>query len=1194
MFSQFKQLPLGVRVVLCGLSGTSLLGLVAMIDPSVVWILALGLALVALSLALYGKIKKWRDKRRAAALGAQLAQNSSSAPQGVSDPARRAKLDDLRQSFQKGVDKFRTAGKDIYSLPWYMVVGEPGSGKTEAIRHCNVGFPPGLQDEMQGAGGTINMHWWFTNQAVILDTAGKLLFQEAPPGTTTEWNEFLSLLKKNRTNCPINGLLLIIPSDSLIKDSGDEIARKAGKIAQQLDRIQRTLDVRFPVFVLVTKCDLVNGFREFFAGLKDPQLQHQMMGWSNPDPLDTAFRPDLVDQHLDQVCQRVRRRRLGLLKDPVADTPSGRRTDEVDALYALPQSLGALAPRLRRYLEMIFVAGEWSAKPLFLRGIYFTSALTEGKALDLEIAEAMGVAPDALPDGKLWERERSFFLRDLFLQKIFKERGLVTRASNTAQLMRRRQLLIFGTGSIALAALLAFSFWGARSVNRSVGGEKSFWTAAAAGWQDGNVWNPIVTPEFRGSTKFVYNGNNVIKVGDKPMSLVEFHARLHDLVSHDIPVPIVFKPLDRLVTRANSSRRRAQRIVFEDSVVLPLIQSARARLEGGKDPWNDTLTADLALLIQLEGMIHERGLLAPKVEFAADEFFNPLLGPWVDGGKVPDDLLSVFDWTYYKDGDGKGNWPTQAFSAGENFRENRPIAIGWENFQEATRAGFKTQQKGLDVLKQARTAAGNFRQAEQDFWFYAGSRSEVPSWRDEVGRRYAALDVQRTALDDVQKQAAASGLFPKGTFTLAGAYDALVSATRAQSEAGLKAFRAVIQKFVPTALQQTPPPPPPTKVAGITIPSASSAPAALSIFSSDFVLIQEVSSRVDRMDQEMQAQTQSAFSESDKSELPNLDKRYFGLIDNQPAYLLRAHVYRDAVDLFTVPAGTEKTLVGNLGKAITAVAGDAGAISLRVDKYEGELRNEFQYATRNLLIAAQQIRVNGLFALHEDTVGAYLRTNVGFPLVWDGGSRVMTSASIKEADTFLKESRTDLQISQVPDAARASFDLTTKRVIALSGIDDALVTPEGDPVTVSLLLVGFNDQRKGVVDRGLTQQFAASFAGNLWRSMRMGGRAFRTQVGSDTEIYKAQVSDTFPALELFLAPDVKAQPDSRYNFEPNWSALRLLRSDSIRRPGGKDWEAVLRMKDDTGTDQFLLVVCQFPKALPEVADWPTLSSLSLK
>ena len=37
----------------------------------------------------------------------------------------------------------------------------------------------------------------------------------------------------------------------------------------------------------------------FFDTLTDPQLQHQMMGWSNPDPLDEPFKPEAVEKHLE-------------------------------------------------------------------------------------------------------------------------------------------------------------------------------------------------------------------------------------------------------------------------------------------------------------------------------------------------------------------------------------------------------------------------------------------------------------------------------------------------------------------------------------------------------------------------------------------------------------------------------------------------------------------------------------------------------------------------------------------------------------------------------------------------------------------------------------------------------------------------------------------------------------------------------
>ena len=308
--------------VVLAVAGTSF----AMKWWAVVWFLVILIVLLLIVLGVYFVVRAVRKKKQGKQMYGDMEQNTTAAPRGM-NANKLGQLDDLRRKFQEGVQAFKSRGKDIYALPWYVVVGEPGSGKTEAVRHCNVGFPPGMQDAFQGAGGTINMNWWFTNQAVLLDTAGRLMFEEIKTGENSEWNEFLKLLKKNRPRCPINGMLLVIPSDSLIKDTADRIEAKAGKIAQQFDTIQRILDVRFPVYVVVTKSDKVNGFREYFEGITDPTLQHQMMGWSNSDPLDTPFRPAEVEKHLQSVSDRLRKRRLGMLRDPIPEDQAHRRVN---------------------------------------------------------------------------------------------------------------------------------------------------------------------------------------------------------------------------------------------------------------------------------------------------------------------------------------------------------------------------------------------------------------------------------------------------------------------------------------------------------------------------------------------------------------------------------------------------------------------------------------------------------------------------------------------------------------------------------------------------------------------------------------------------------------------------------------------------------------------------------------------------
>ncbi|MFM9996879.1 MAG: type VI secretion protein IcmF/TssM N-terminal domain-containing protein [Phycisphaerales bacterium] len=598
---RFVQLPPAAKAGVALASGAGILASVALLlSAQAAYTLAAGLALLAALLLGYRALLKWHGKRKAAPMTQALAGNAGSAPMGIADPARRAALDGMRKSFETGVEKFRSAGKNLYALPWYALVGEAGSGKTEAIRHCNVGFPPGLQDQLQGVGGTINMNWWFTNHAVILDTAGRLMFEEVEPGSTNEWQEFLKLLRRHRPNCPINGMLLVIPAESLIRDTSDEIERKAGKIAAQLDNIQRTLGVRFPVFVIVTKSDLINGFRDFFDTIKDPTLQHQIVGWSNPADLDTPFSPEAVEQHLKTVQNRLQRRRLGLLLDPVnTEDANARRTDQVDALYAFPDALMKIAPRLRRYLEMIFVAGEWSSKPLFLRGIYFTSSMREGSALDADLAEALGRPVEGLPEGRLWERDRAFFLRELFLSKIFKEKGLVTRAGNTRQQQRRRRSVVFGSAAAALAVVAGFTAFGWIDLQSAVSRPVTFWSQVQAAFADPerleapsvllnrNPDGPVYRPPNYVSSEGESNPAELrlrgISAIRGPHRYGEFAKVLADEAANPIKVPFIFR-LVAFVTRDDtgnllaSKRGEAARVLLEEVVLRPGLEETRKRL----------------------------------------------------------------------------------------------------------------------------------------------------------------------------------------------------------------------------------------------------------------------------------------------------------------------------------------------------------------------------------------------------------------------------------------------------------------------------------------------------------------------------------------------------------------------------------------------------------------------------------------
>jgi len=733
-------------------------------------LLIFGVILLVLVLVLVGGYLlygMWKRKKQSAQLGGDLRQSTSAAPRGMS-ATDLATLDNLRKKFQEGIDAFRSRGKDMYTLPWYVIIGEPGSGKTEAVRHCNVGFPPGMHEGendagYMGAGGTINMNWWFTNFAVLLDTAGKMIFNDVKPGETSEWKEFLKLLKKNRPNCPINGLILVIPSDSLIRDSADQIAAKAGKIAQQLDVIQRVLDFRFPVYVAITKSDKINGFREFFEGVTDPQLQHQMLGWSNPEPLDSGFKADLVDKHLAQVAERLRRRRLGLMRDPVPEG-TARRIDEVDSLFALPNSLLMLAPRLRSYLDKIFLPGEWSAKPLFLRGIYFTSSMREGAALDQELAEAIGVPPDDLPEGKVWERERAYFLRDLFVEKVFKEKGLVTRATNTKRLLRRRQVIIYACSAAALTIFVVLAWLGMSTVRRQVGDRAAYWVAATnAGWDENGSWKrPIVKVLDEGGYALVATNS----FASEKMTPGQLQQKFRELAETDIKGTWL---MPTIASDYNKKSKLAQRVLFETGVLKPVVDAAsdRIRHAGTNEPY---LPDALIALIHLDSEVQTRAKKgsAPLDAASITNLLGPLIRCAVNGGAAVDaNLVSAMLWTYTGNPAGEKAWPPAWLSGTTTNKDsgitNPVIMAGLDYFIHQATNTAKVMATNWAIVEASLAALREYEPAEKALF------SAVQGGKDEdVKASIQALDKPKGNVD--AKCKATGGSTGSGPLSLTNLY----------------------------------------------------------------------------------------------------------------------------------------------------------------------------------------------------------------------------------------------------------------------------------------------------------------------------------------------------------------------------------------------------------------------------------------
>ncbi len=493
-FRSFVALPLPIMLAL-SIGSMSLLGILMMllvfrqsIGSSWVVLLAIGIVLAIGAIGLYSLIQK----RRAARRGREFQEEVTRLP-GSGDKAQDASF---ARAFEEGLNKYAQTGKKFWEQPWYLVIGEPASGKTKAIKR-SIRFDPLLTNHFQGSGGTQNMDWWFAQDAVILDTAGKLAFPENRERVSTSWPELLKRLKKCRPIAPINGVLLFVSAESLQKKTVEQIQEEARMANMRLREINRDLGVRFPVWVIVSKSDTITGFREMIAEMTGAEEQHQILGWSNPvnissEQSDQPFDARQVREHIDGVAQKIERLRRSLLQNPtprnIGMDPDARRLDEVDELYQLPEALRRIGYRLQLYLEEAMSQGV-SGAPLFMRGIYFTSAEQKGDVLDLLLAEELDIPVSELrgsvgEDGTIDDDpSRDFgtpyFLKDLFEQKIFEEKGLVTAQRSVGRAEARRRAWTIG-GIVACALVVTvLGWWASTALEKKMGARSKFWKNAA-------------------------------------------------------------------------------------------------------------------------------------------------------------------------------------------------------------------------------------------------------------------------------------------------------------------------------------------------------------------------------------------------------------------------------------------------------------------------------------------------------------------------------------------------------------------------------------------------------------------------------------------------------------------------------------------------------------------------------------------
>ncbi|MEH3106672.1 MAG: type VI secretion system membrane subunit TssM [Sphingomonas fennica] len=400
-------------------------------------------ALVVALLPILGVGLFWYlDRRRAAKKNAALVDALAPTPGATEKGELETKLSEALGMLR--ATKVGRRGAYMYQLPWYAIIGPSGAGKTTALLNSGLAFPTAVAGEyraLRGQPNTPNCDWWFTDEAVLIDTAGRYVTQEAGAADAEGWRGFLDLLKRHRPLQPLNGVIAAIPAPDFADAA--KMARHAENLRTRLTELTKGLGQELPVYLLVTKADLLPGFREYFARNTDAQSA-QVFGSTAPgDKPDDAS----VLAGFDALVTRVSALAVGRMEQE----PELPRRAEI---AAFPAQLASLRKPIAALMASFAQASRFDG-PARVRGVYLASGTQTGNPVDRILLSA-GLPATAPAHGV--GSGRAYFLKRLFSDVIIPEQGLAAR--NASGEKRQRLAYRGGLAAAAAALVVTIGLWG--------------------------------------------------------------------------------------------------------------------------------------------------------------------------------------------------------------------------------------------------------------------------------------------------------------------------------------------------------------------------------------------------------------------------------------------------------------------------------------------------------------------------------------------------------------------------------------------------------------------------------------------------------------------------------------------------------------------------------------------------------------
>ncbi len=371
--------------------------------------------------------------------------NAETEPQSIEYTPEQAEL--VTQELQLG---FRHAIRalpffKVQQRPWYITLGSNQAGKTSSLLQSGLSFPAEMNQTKSDYAT-----WRQSTVATFLDLAGGLAIHPKNKATlgTHAWQVLLRLIKSYRYKKAFAGVILSVNLDNLLNSNAEELAFEAYNLRSRLYELEIAMGFQCPIYVQITKTDILNGFKEF-VDLLSSRDQQSSFGFSLPSNSKNNGIQYFAVQ-FDTLIDR-------LLKKTLFESASEKNPQKAAAATLFPCELQSIKSTLQTFLNALFENNQHHERG-YLRGIFFVSSLFSGKTQQYLL---QGYIRDfglklKLPN-YLIKAKTSCFIQGFYQQFILNEKNvyrfsmpqyryLVTRKSITVIIV----LLILGAFSYVL------------------------------------------------------------------------------------------------------------------------------------------------------------------------------------------------------------------------------------------------------------------------------------------------------------------------------------------------------------------------------------------------------------------------------------------------------------------------------------------------------------------------------------------------------------------------------------------------------------------------------------------------------------------------------------------------------------------------------------------------------------------------